>query len=67
MSKKNFIALADMIRFHNRTHATGDSAVFNESHLIALAEFCREQNCRFKRERWLDYINGKCGPNGGAK
>jgi hypothetical protein len=32
-----------------------------------LADFCRTQNPRFDRERWLDYIAGKCGPNGGKR
>jgi hypothetical protein len=26
-----------------------------------------EQNPRFNRERWIDYIKGLCGPNGGAR
>lgn len=30
-----------------------------------LADFCIEQNGRFNRHRWLDYIKGECGPNGG--
>jgi len=64
MSKKDFIALADMIRTHNREFL--ENYRFNEMHLIALAEWCREQNPRFMRERWLDYIAGKCGKNGGA-
>ena len=31
----------------------------------ALADFCQAQNSNFKRDRWIDYINGECGPNGG--
>jgi hypothetical protein len=31
----------------------------------ALADFCASQNSRFDRERWLGYIAGECGPNGG--
>jgi hypothetical protein len=31
-----------------------------------LADFCIDQNGRFDRYRWLDYIADKCGPNGGA-
>lgn len=67
MSKKDFIALADMIRYHNANVFDPNGTMkFNERHLIALAEWCREQNPRFLRERWLDYIAGKCGPNGGT-
>ena len=67
MSKKDFIALADMIREHNRLAANGGPySTFTEDQLIALAEFCRDQNSNFKRERWVDYIAGKCGKNGGS-
>ena len=26
---------------------------------------CKHFNPHFKRDRWLAYINGECGPNGG--
>jgi hypothetical protein len=64
MTKKTFIALADALREHNRTLGTDDVA-FDGSHLDALADFCAAQNPRFNRERWLGYIAGECGPNGG--
>ena len=31
---------------------------------LDLADFCKSQNYRFDRERWLVYIAGECGPNG---
>ena len=68
MSKKDFIALADAIREHNaaqRRFATFTPSMFNSEHLLVLAEFCASQNPRFMRDRWLDYIAGKCGKNGG--
>ena len=43
----------------------GETA-FNEEQIALLATFCASQNPRFNRERWLDYIAGKCGPSGGA-
>lgn len=67
MSKKDFIALVDAIREHNRIQAnSGESATFfmNE-HLDTLADFCKAQNPNFIRGRWIDYINGDCGPSGG--
>jgi hypothetical protein len=64
MSKKDFIALADAIRQHNRY--PGNSVAFDEHQLATLAEFCKSQNPAFKRDRWLDYIAGRCGPNGGT-
>ena len=57
MTKKHFIALADAIK---QTHVT-----FTSEHLDVLADFCREQNPRFDRARWLGYIRGENGPNGG--
>jgi hypothetical protein len=62
MSKKDFIALADAIREHNRT---GNE--FSPSQLATLASFCHQQNPEFKRDRWLDYIAGLCGQNGGKR
>ncbi len=62
MSKKHFIALANMIREAN-SHDFTDH--FTDSQLDALADFCRDQNRDFKKQRWVDYIKGKCGPNGG--
>jgi len=70
MSKKDFIALADALREHNRLQAiysTPDVNPFDANHLETIAQFCGTQNHRFKTDRWLDYIAGKCGPNGGAR
>jgi hypothetical protein len=58
MSKKHFIALADCVR------ANGN--VFSDAAIVALADFCAAQNSNFKRERFLNYIAGTCGPCGGA-
>ena len=35
--------------------------------LPVLADFCQAQNPNFKRDRWLGYIAGECGPYGGVK
>ena len=67
MSKKHFIALADAIRIHNNLHhGIVGSNEFGPEQLRTLADFCRAMNGRFNRERWLSYIAGECGPNGGA-
>lgn len=58
MSKKHFIELADMIR-DNREH-------FTQEAIDALAKWCKAQNPGFMPGRWFDYIDGKCGPGGGA-
>lgn len=66
MSKKHFIALANAIRDHNRFAKDCGGDVFTGPQLERLADFCQSTNSLFKRDRWLDYIAGKCGPNGGA-
>lgn len=63
MSKKHFIALADTIRQWNNF----EQDKFTERQILQLARFCASQNGMFNRDRWLDYIAGKCGPNGGAR
>jgi hypothetical protein len=70
MSKKDFVALADTIREHNEMKrrvfgVNAERMCFNVEQIDALADFCRSQNGNFMRERWLDYITGKCGKNGG--
>lgn len=59
MSKKDFIALADLIK------STQAAYQWTPDQILVLAEFCRSQNSQFKRDRWLGYIAGACGPNGG--
>lgn len=77
MSKKHFIALADLLRHNKPVGLKDETGQFAEGRDIGrmamwarmvevLADFCQEQNHQFNRERWLDYIDGKCGPNGGA-
>lgn len=64
MTKRHFIALADAVR-NLSTHDDGESLEL--AHVIeTLADFCQSQNPNFNRERWLAYVAGECGPNGGA-
>jgi hypothetical protein len=75
VSKKHFIALADVVRvITNRVrNADATSILANDSSYVVelftreLADFCASQNHNFNRSRWLDYIAGECGPNGGRK
>ena len=77
MTKKHFIALADVVRdlcppslttSEKREVAVryrlGRYSQWNRT-VEALASFCQSQNGRFNRERWIDYVHGECGPNGG--
>ena len=59
MTKKNFIALADAVR--NGT----ELIALTQPQVEALADFCQSQNPNFNRERWLGYIAGANGENGG--
>ena len=63
LTKKHFIALADHIREFNKPE--GASEPFSEYQIGTLADFCEEQNPQFNRQRWLDYVDGFCGPSGG--
>lgn len=70
MSKKDFIALADAIREHNRIAAHPANAGmqwFSADQLDALATFCKQNNMNFMRDRWLGYIAGENGKNGGKR
>jgi hypothetical protein len=53
MTKKHFIALADHIKGAEWSPAF---RIFTDYHLKVLADFCLEQNERFDRGRWLNYI-----------
>ena len=55
MSKKHFIALADALR----------GADLSQEVLDRLCQFMQNQNSSFMRGRWLAYLKGECGPNGG--
>ncbi len=65
MTKKHFIALADVLR--NLSTSDDGSSVEYMGLVDELAVFCAQQNPRFNRERWINYITGQCGPNGGAR
>jgi hypothetical protein len=67
MSKKHFITLADYIRTWNNGWQGDKTGKFTAGQIATLADFCQSQNSNFNRERWLGYIAGTCGKNGGAK
>ena len=72
MTKKHFVALADAVRRYNENafkHGTNivSPLQFTDTQIFALADFCQSQNAQFDRERWLAYVNGECGKNGGRK
>lgn len=60
MSKKHFIKLADYIRELN-----GTPDQFTSQQLEQLAHWLASENSQFMKGRWLAYIRGECGKNGG--
>ena len=68
MTKKQFIALADSLVEFFETNAGAEMDVMTRHVLInALAGFCQSQNPNFNRERWLGYVAGTNGKNGGKQ
>ena len=68
MSKKDFIALADAVRMHQNNLARlgiVEQSAYGEYWIDVLADFCISRNPRFMRNRWVGYIWGENGPNGG--
>ena len=53
MTKRDVIALAEVLRIHNQT--ADARAEFTPDHLQVLANFCAAQYPDFNRERWIDY------------
>jgi len=65
MTKKHFIALADAVKAHNASGGMKGDRPFTPDHLNTLARFCNAQNPSFKFSRWIGYVRGENGPNGG--
>jgi len=61
MTKRDFIAMADYLR-----DCQPYCQPFTPEQIEHLANFCHSRNAAFKCERWLAYIAGTCGPNGGS-
>jgi hypothetical protein len=73
MSKKDFIALADSLRtVKPDVHAPNQTPQqYTDAWAVwamcvsQVADTCARSNPAFMRDRWMDYVNGECGPNGG--
>ena len=69
MSKQDFIALADALRpFYGKPdeHTAADWTPDTPQEILGeLVRFCRQQNHRFMEDRWLGYLRGENGKNGG--
>lgn len=62
MTKRDFIFLADVLKKHRAAtlSTTADEVV------EVLADALAAEYPLFKEDRWLDYIAGRCGKNGGV-
>jgi hypothetical protein len=62
MSKKHFIALADVLRAIKPNYALMGEGEYAAANLQwnrtrnALGDFCASQSSRFDRDRWLEYV-----------
>ena len=66
VSKKDFIALADALRESRPLFGQKDNRLKQwQQDVETVAQACQSSNPRFMRERWLGYIAGECGSNGG--
>ena len=66
MSKGDFIALADALRSERPgINWSPNKHVQWNLDVKAIANVCAASNVAFKRDRWLSYVMGECGPNGG--
>ena len=63
MSKQDFIALADDIRYHNSFESNDK---LTDGQIDMIASFCKRQNSNFMKDRWIGYIKGENGPSGGS-
>ena len=59
MTKKDYIRAADMLKAYPACPARAEA-----QHLFAKF-FADEPGTKFNKGRFLDYVNGLCGPNGG--
>ena len=69
MTKKTFIQLADTLRA-TRPRGTLFTPIQLEqweAQVKATADMCEQANPQFKRQRWLDYVYGRAGVNGGGR
>lgn len=68
MTKKHFVALADTMKDFFATNAGAEMDVNTRGVLMEhLVRFCEKQHPYFDKERFLDYMAGKCGPSGGKR
>lgn len=63
-SKKDYVALGDHIRMHNKI--APEEHKFTDVHINSLADHMKSQNHTFMKDRWIGYVKGENGASGGA-
>jgi hypothetical protein len=69
MTKQDYIKIGQKLAEIRPSHVTPESeaGVTWDKVVDGLCKIFREDNSAFKEDRFRDFVNGKCGPNGGAK
>ena len=62
MYRKQFVALAEEIKHHNRINP---EHAFDAVQLASIMRFLKSENPQFNAERWVGFIAGENGANGG--
>ena len=65
MTTKHFVALADMVIQTKPILSDPATLAQWERMRDGIADVCGQSNAKFKRERWLGYIEGTNGVKGG--
>lgn len=69
MTKKHLVALADALKRNvpdKESNALEIEQPYFQNIVNDIADFCAAANPNFNRTRWLGYIAGTNGQNGGA-
>jgi len=67
MTKKDFIKFADCLRKDLERREEVPGYPYYTVEIGDLADALSALNPRFKRDLWLSYLRGECGPNGGQR
>lgn len=65
MTGKDFVFLANIIKQTKPTNPDNGMLLQWEATKLSIAAEFSLKYPNFKKDRWLDYIAGKCGPKGG--
>lgn len=67
MTKQDYIKLADALRDDVEWQRQNIPYCFKPDLLDALCIMLQRDNPNFRARRFVGYVNGECGPNGGDR